>query len=36
MVYENGDKYIGEYHNDKKQGKGKYFYSDKCKYDGLW
>ena len=35
-IYENGDKYIGQFKNGKKHGKGKMFYSDKNFYDGEW
>ena len=35
-IYENGDKYIGQFKNGKKHGKGKMFYSDKNYYDGEW
>ena len=35
-IYENGDKYLGQFKNGKKHGKGKMFYSDKSYYDGDW
>ena len=35
-VYENGDKYIGQIKNGKKNGKGFMTYSDKSTYDGEW
>lgn len=35
-IYDNGDKYIGQLKNGKKNGKGKMFYADKSYYDGEW
>ena len=32
--YNNGDKYIGEWKNDLKDGKGIYYYNNGDKYDG--
>ena len=31
-----GDKYVGEYRNDKKNGNGDYTMSDGTKYSGYW
>ena len=36
IVYENGEKYIGEKKNNIKQGYGKFFYSDGSIYEGEW
>ena len=36
IIYENGEKYIGEKKNNIKQGFGKFFYSDGSIYEGEW
>ena len=36
MNYNNGDKYIGEWKNDKREGKGKIIYKDNSEFDGEW
>ena len=36
MNYKNGDKYIGEWKNDLKDGKGKMIYKDNSEFDGEW
>ena len=35
-IYDNGDKYIGQFKYGKKNGKGKMFYADKSYYEGEW
>ena len=35
-TYANGDKYVGEYKDDKKHGQGTYTYADGAKYVGEW
>lgn len=34
MVFANGDEYIGDYFNDKRQGKGKYIWANGAVYEG--
>ena len=36
MTYNNGDKYEGEWINDKKEGKGIYYYNIGEQYGGEW
>lgn len=36
MVYANGEKYVGEFDNNKRQGQGVYFLSNGDKYVGTW
>ncbi len=36
MYYGNGDKYIGEWRNDRKHGQGIYYESSGSKYAGVW
>ena len=36
FIYKNGDKYIGEYRNNKMWGKGTYYFSDGTIYEGEW
>ena len=37
MYYENGDKYDGEFKNDKRDGKGKMIFKDKKEeFEGEW
>ena len=35
-IWKNGNKYVGEYINDKKEGKGIYYWGKKNYYDGEW
>ena len=36
MTYENGNKYEGQWVNDKKEGEGTMTYADGAKYEGQW
>ncbi len=36
IILSNGDKYEGEFKNDKKNGYGIYFYDDGDKYEGVF
>eukprot|EP00826_Nyctotherus_ovalis_P020286 TRINITY_DN1635_c0_g10_i1.p1 TRINITY_DN1635_c0_g10~~TRINITY_DN1635_c0_g10_i1.p1 ORF type:complete len:527 (+),score=113.99 TRINITY_DN1635_c0_g10_i1:200-1780(+) len=36
IYYESGDKYEGEYKNNKKNGKGTYYYTNGDRYEGEW
>ena len=36
MNWENGQKYVGEYLNDKKHGKGKMIFDNKDEFDCYW
>lgn len=36
MIYTNGEKYVGEFDNSKRQGQGVYFLSNGDKYVGTW
>lgn len=35
-VYKNGNKYTGQFMNNKPHGKGKYFWANGETYDGEW
>ena len=36
FIYKSGDKYIGEYRNNKMWGKGTYYFSNGTIYEGEW
>ena len=36
MIYENGDKYVGDFLNNKRNGEGSYYYLNGSYFKGNW